>query len=611
MLLLSLECAILMSLNNHFYTKDGGDKEGDSQVAKKKKRVFRKELIILTMSIYISAMLILGITFSWVSVTLFSRKASDDMKFYLENIGTQFENKTQFMEDIVTTIRHNIMLSDFFEDDYYQIENTKQQLAYNSNLFSERNMVDSRFPFVERVFIFNKKKEYQSNLFYPTTVSDVKKVNLEYQQIYQTFLDKNLEFDYQISNDMINVCMRLYNSDMEYMGVCITALNKQTLQYMFSDLEKYNDCMWAVRSASGEVMVSKNFLKENFDLRLELPGTHVLEQDIDKSTWLIGIGSHGFGLKTVVGVKQNVVYNSIVPTVITFVVIFIVLLLGIAIVVFYLTHRFTRPLKVIADYIRDFGKGDGGLKTRLTRFTTEEFDDISIVFNEMTDRINDLITQNYEKKLLATQSQVRFLQSQINPHFMFNILSMIGMRAKIQGNDEVMDMLTAFSKLIQGKIFRKGELKIPLREEMELVGFYLYLQSNRFRDKITYDIRYDTESVKENLIPRLCIEPMVENAVSHGLEQKEGSGKIDIYIYEKDQRLFIVITDDGIGFNVSKIMETKREADANHVHVGLTNTIELIHILYGDLYGVEIDSEEGVGTKVIIQLPIEKENSDH
>lgn len=562
--------------------------------AKKKKRVFSKELTLLTMTIYICAMLILGITFSVISVNLFAEKAKDDMQVYLDNVGQQFEAKVQFMEDIVTNIRHNVMLSAFFNDSSYSSQEIKTQLAYSSNLFSEKNMVRSQYPFVERIYMFNAKGVYENNFFYPITVSDMNLLNTEYQKEYQVFKEKNLEYDYHVNEDDMNIYLRLYDVNMNEIGVCIVGISIESVQYMFQDLNKYAESKWQLSTS-----------QENCKVLLEYPENGIQSGRTD--SWIESRSNHGFGLQTYLAVKSSEVYSALLPTIITFAVIFIVLLLGIAVVVIFLAQRFSNPLRIIVEHIRDFGKS--GLNTRLEGFSTQEFDDISVTFNEMADRINDLIIQNYEKKLLATETQVRFLQSQINPHFMFNIMSMIGMRAKMQGNDDVMDLLTAFSKLIQGKIFRKGEIKIPLREEMELVGFYLYLQSNRFRDKITYEIHYENEDVKNNLIPRLTIEPIVENAVSHGLEQKEGKGKIAIHIYEKEERLFILVEDDGVGFDVLQMSKSNRQADENHVHIGLFNTKELIHILYGESYGVHINSEKNVGTRVMIELPIEKGSS--
>ena len=108
--------------------------------------------------------------------------------------------------------------------------------------------------------------------------------------------------------------------------------------------------------------------------------------------------------------------------------------------------------------IQAFGKPD--LNARMEDSSIQEFHDMGIVFNEMADRIEYLITQVYEKEIVAARSQVKYLQSQINPHFQFNILAMLSLKAKMAGNEEVYDGLNAFSRLMQGKIFREKEIKI-------------------------------------------------------------------------------------------------------------------------------------------------------
>ena len=119
-----------------------------------------------------------------------------------------------------------------------------------------------------------------------------------------------------------------------------------------------------------------------------------------------------------------------------------------------------------------------------------------------------------------------------------------------------------------GKIFREKRIKIPLREELELVDFYLFLQNSRYAQKITYEIRYGSEAVKDDLVPKLLIEPLVENAVSHGLEPKETDRRIIVEVREVGERLLIVVEDDGVGFDEEEeIKDTKgyKRGDGRHL----------------------------------------------
>ena len=288
------------------------------------------------------------------------------------------------------------------------------------------------------------------------------------------------------------------------------------------------------------------------------------------------------------------------------------------------SYQFTRPITRMIESIRAFGRPD--LDVRMENASIQEFHEIGIVFNEMADRIKYLITLVYEKQILATQSQVKYLQAQINPHFQFNILAMLGIQAKMAGNEEVYEGLQAFSKLVQGKIFREKEIKIKVSEELEIVRFYLYLQSSRFRDKISYEIVLEDEAINEDLIPRLLIEPLVENAVSHGLEPKRGHGVIKVRLYEsreitqkeeehkeksRKDRLHICVEDDGVGFDAEKIIAADTDGKGwiekqEHTHTGLENTKRLLQILYGDEHEFKISGGKGKGTKIEIVLLAER-----
>ena len=139
-----------------------------------------------------------------------------------------------------------------------------------------------------------------------------------------------------------------------------------------------------------------------------------------------------------------------------------------------------------------------------------------------------------------------------------------------------------------------------------MVEFYLSLQNSRFGDKITYSIEYvgERKDYEKCLVPRLSIEPSVENAICHGLEPKEGNGHIHIRVsFEEAEKLLIVIEDDGVGFDLH---EEERKEDKGHNQVGIYNTDRMIKNLCGENYGMEISSRQGEGTVVVIRLPIRK-----
>ncbi|MDE6204309.1 MAG: two-component sensor histidine kinase, partial [Lachnospiraceae bacterium] len=133
-------------------------------------------------------------------------------------------------------------------------------------------------------------------------------------------------------------------------------------------------------------------------------------------------------------------------------------------------------------------------------------------------------------------------------------------------------------------------------------------------EKISYEIRYGNEEVKRDLIPRLLIEPLVENAVSHGLEPKEENGNILVDIYEQEEELHIIVEDNGVGFEPGELTAEKqweeKPGETGHTHTGLENTRRLLHILYGNACRMELTGRMGEGTRVEIVLPIERSGED-
>lgn len=435
------------------------------------------------------------------------------------------------------------------------------------DLFSDRNLTDGGNPFSVSVYVQNRKGDMLREHYYPLTVSEQNRIDESAGKLLEEFGQSGRQYFVYPQEQFLDLCLRIYDEEMREMGMCMVRISRTAVWELFEGIKAYENSGWMIGGNNGEAL-----------------HTNLSSQAAETLA-----GTAGGGTEAILFV---------------FLAVFAAALLLITGAVFGISYRFTRPLKEVAEGIRAFGKKD--LDVRMGDFSVEEFHEISIVFNEMADRLHYLITQVYEKELLATQNQVRYLQSQINPHFQYNILAMLSLKAKLAGNEELYQCLRAFSKLLQGKIFREKEIKIPLADELELVDFYLYLQNSRFQERITYEIKC-SGPVKECLIPKLLIEPLVENAVSHGLEPKNSAGHILVEAFEREGKLFLSVEDDGVGFDVESLSREmgKTEENAAHTHVGILNTERLLHILYGETCRMEIHGGIGKGTRVEIILPAE------
>lgn len=568
----------------------------------KKNYTLKRELTFLMILTSVCTLLSVCAAVFYVFFSFFFQKTQEDIEYVLRYTSQQYEAHMQFIEDSVIAIRHNTVLDDFFQKEEYDLEEIEPQLSYSMELFSERNMVERQLPFVTGIYLFNNGNECIYEHYYATTLAAGREQKRKYENMQQEFKSTSDQYACLSDKDELNIFFRIYDENMREKGIGIVQISQSAVAKVLETVQLYHNGGWAVLDKNDQLLASEGaqeLVKKLQTSENSWNGTKDLA-----GTKVIGYGNLcGFGVRTVISVGYGNIFSILKPT-LFIVLVGLIVVLGIAFLVSYaISYRFTKPVTRMIQGIQAFGKPD--LNARMEDSSIQEFHDMGIVFNEMADRIEYLITQVYEKEIVAARSQVKYLQSQINPHFQFNILAMLSLKAKMAGNEEVYDGLNAFSRLMQGKIFREKEIKIKVKEELEIVQFYLYLQKSRYQDKLSYEVKLEDEKIGEDLIPRLLIEPLVENAVSHGLEPKRGKGNLQVLLYEREM-LYIWVKDDGVGVcrNQTKAEENKEKTP--HTHVGWENTKKMLRILYGDYYKFQVWSEPGKGTEIEIAVPIER-----
>ena len=217
-----------------------------------------------------------------------------------------------------------------------------------------------------------------------------------------------------------------------------------------------------------------------------------------------------------------------------------------------------------------------------------------------------LMEQNVEEQRQKRKSELRALQAQINPHFLYNTLDSIIWMAEWGKTKEVVLMTSSLAKLLRQSISNQNEL-VRVEEEVEYTRSYLTIQKMRYKDKLEYDIQVSPEVLGQK-IPKLVLQPLVENAIYHGIKYKEGKGIVQIEGWIEQKELILRISDDGIGMTeeqLAKIFE-KRETDIRKNGVGVLNVHERIQLYYGKDYGLRFSSTLGEGTVVEVRIPCEE-----
>ncbi|KGE20456.1 sensor histidine kinase [Paenibacillus wynnii] len=259
----------------------------------------------------------------------------------------------------------------------------------------------------------------------------------------------------------------------------------------------------------------------------------------------------------------------------------------------------------------------GNLDATLRIDGRDEIGQLARQFNHMVRNISDLMTEvqesNHQKsELELRQNEIKFkmMASQINPHFLFNALESIRMRAHLRGQSEIAQVVRLLGKLMR-KNLEVGNGKIELQSELETVRCYLFIQKFRYDDRLTYELNIDPKA-NFVMIPPLIIQPLVENSVIHGLENRIPGGIIRVDVQVEEDQVKIQVTDNGEGMSEDSIVELYRmlenRNDEGNQHIGLKNIHSRLQLTYGPDSGLTIVSKIGFGTQISFVIPLRSES---
>lgn len=275
------------------------------------------------------------------------------------------------------------------------------------------------------------------------------------------------------------------------------------------------------------------------------------------------------------------------------------------IMAFPLYRAIWSPIRELVGLMRHLGEGNLGIQS--SRRKKDEFDYIFETFNGMSQEIKLLFDVVYKEELARKEAQIAALQARINPHFLYNTLEIMNWKARIGGNFELSEMIEALGTLMDAGMDRGGQRICNLTDELKLVDAYMFIMNKRFGKRLEFNKSID-ESAKEATIPKLIIQPLLENAMIHGLEPV-GGGKVGLSVKHIENRLFIEVEDTGAGITDGELEEFHRflsgieSTSKGSTGIGIRNVHERIQLIYGSDYGLTLLRGETGGTKASISIP--------
>lgn len=535
-------------------------------------------------------------------------------------------------------INNNTHLIELIKECYKNNGKISQQTADSIDYLLRRQIQENPRINSLRLYIDNSEPAYQTTNFYAT--NGIKTISKDYMSRSQWF---NMAYEYAgklifrpTYQKIYNIPKTNYSKSYKYtenifsffkvlkdinnrnLAVICIDINESDLYAITQNLSLPSNTESYITDQDGNIITSSERGIVGLNIYEEkpfLPRTNQdIEQKIQDDTTEYLFNQHIFyfedwHLITLTNTSKFFVDLISFNKVLTFFLLFFLLiavLLGVIITKLYIT-----PIHNLINNINTVKTGD--LSVRIdTSDSYSEISDVQTSFNEMLDSIQKLVEENYEITIREKEAQIKSLEAQINPHFLYNTLDTINWKVYLLGGEDVSKLIQCLSQILRYSISSKLSV-VTLQQDIEQVQNYLYIQKVRYEGRfiVKFDLHPDTMGLK---IHKFLIQPIVENSIVHGLEEKESGGIIKISSQKTEDELIIEIFDNGIGMSAKQIStifdNNTLFASGQHgemrTHIGLNNVHNRLKFYYGEKYGLEIQSKEGEFTNVILHFPIVK-----
>ena len=273
-----------------------------------------------------------------------------------------------------------------------------------------------------------------------------------------------------------------------------------------------------------------------------------------------------------------------------------------------ISRALSRPLKGLSRAMRQFEK-NADTFTYAPVGGAREVQELSESFGHMVVKIQHLMETVRREEINLRKTELKALQAQINPHFLYNTLDSIAWMCEQGRNDEAVQMVNALAQLFRISISRGHEL-IPIRSELRHAESYLKIQKHRYKNQFSYRFDVD-ESCLDFLCNKITLQPIIENAIYHGINGLVDEGEIVITLRADGSDVVFTVADNGVGMEAEQIQAILRKERSDHTGIGIKNVNDRLKIYFGEGYGITIDSEPDVGTTVTIRMPQVREEGEY
>ncbi len=565
-----------------------------------------------------------------VQTVLFWRSSSEII--YQQTKEENINSLKNMQDDIYTYIKkiENSLVGIYNEKDYLNdLKSNKSAKQLRDVYFREAyHLADSRFDAsdgVAAIYLYNARHELISfyrravtpKYHFPKDIYDSPDSNnvqavLDYVSSDNAKMLISSYYNTSRERDIIRFALKIYETSNigKKIGYVVCDVNNNAIR---SIMEKYagneEAGIWIQPDGDrpmlqmGQLDPANKEACENLQEKIAAKENLLETSAVSNTSVFFQVGQSKYNLGAYALMPQSLLRKNQRILAANFVCIAVLMLFLASFATGMLSKSLTGPLERMAQTAKKIR--DGNTKLRITGMKDDEVGELARNFNEMLDQIESLISSSYETRLMLNRAEYNALQAQINPHFLYNTLDTMSSIADIQGCPQVNALCQSLSNIFRYSLDFKHPFSSIAKEIAHLKN-YIYVMDVRMHNHIQYEFDIADEALKSS-IPRLSIQPVVENALNHGLRNIRGEKKVIICAKIKDNHLEITVQDNGTGMTTEKIeallQHTSESEAAKRDSIGLSNIHMRMKMLYGKPYGITISSQPQCGTKVTLHLP--------
>lgn len=270
--------------------------------------------------------------------------------------------------------------------------------------------------------------------------------------------------------------------------------------------------------------------------------------------------------------------------------------------------QLVRPIERMVEAVQDIARGN--FSRRLERSNRVELNTLQDSIEKMQTDLKQLLDSRVAQEQEKKTAEIQMLKAQINPHFLYNTLNSIKMMAVMQGARGIQNMIEALGSILRASL-SNAEERTTLRDELALLEQYIYIQNIRYKGNIEYETVVRDQSLLDFPMQRFLLQPLLENAITHGIEQDNRGGHITLTVWRKWESLYISVEDDGVGIPPERLARLQNGERLTSRSIGVHNVDQRLRMTYGEAYGLRFESKPGAYTRVIARLKITEEDFAH